>query len=165
AADLREAEQATTRAQTQLEQAEKHASRLAELVAEKDLLRLEEHDWTVLAADLGRKGLQSAEVDAAGPELTALVNDLLHTCHGPRFSVSIETKRLSADGKDEVDECRVEVIDSELGRRREVLEYSGGQRAFLGEAVASALMIYACQKAGVRRPTLVRDEAGAHLDP
>jgi exonuclease SbcC len=165
AANLREAEQAATRGQAELEQAERHAERLRELVGEKDLLRLEEHDWTVLAADLGRKGLQSAEVDSAGPELTALVNDLLHTCHGPRFSVSIETKRLSADGKDEVDECRVEVIDSELGRRREVLEYSGGQRAFLGEAVAGALMIFACLKAGVRRPTLVRDEAGAHLDP
>ncbi len=139
--------------------------RRAALEAESAAAAAELADWNRLAADLGRDGIQSAEVDSAGPELTALTNDLLHTCHGPQFTVSIETSRLAADGRSEVEECRVQVIDSVAGREGEAREFSGGQSVIIGEAISLALTMLACRRLGATGITLVRDESGAALDP
>lgn len=145
--------------------AQEGLARLCELQAEHDDAAAELADWNLLAADFGRDGCQSAEVDSAGPELTALTNQLLHTCHGPQFTVSIETSRLSSDGKGEIEECRVQVIDSVQGREGEAREFSGGQSVIIGEAISLALTILACNRAHVSGITLVRDESGAALDP
>ncbi len=152
-------------AEQRLTAAREGLGRLAELQAEYDAAAAELADWNRLAADFGRDGLQSAEVDSAGPELTALTNDLLHNCHGPQFTVSIETSRLSSDGKGEVEECRVQVIDSVAGREGEASEFSGGQSVIIGEAISLALTMLACNRAGLKGITLVRDESGAALDP
>ena len=155
---------AVARAAARLEQAEAADARAAALEAELSAKHVEHSDWTRLALDLGRDGVQSAEVDSAGPELTEIVNDLLHSCHGPRFTVSIDTTRLSSDGKDQIDECRVQVIDTVKGREGEAREFSGGERVILSEAVSLALTTLACRRAGIQRPTLFRDESGAALD-
>lgn len=152
-------------AEQRLTAAQEGLARLCELQTEYDAATAELADWNRLAADFGRDGLQSAEVDSAGPELTALTNDLLHNCHGPQFTVSIETSRLSSDGKGEVEECRVQVIDSVDGREGEAREFSGGQSVIIGEAISLALTMLACQRAGLKGITLVRDESGAALDP
>ncbi len=161
----RSAHSAVAVAEQRLSAAREGLARLATLQAEHDAAAAELADWNRLAADFGRDGLQSAEVDSAGPELTALTNDLLHSCHGPQFTVSIETSRLSSDGKGEVEECRVQVIDSVAGREGEAREFSGGQSVIIGEAIALALTMLACQRAGLKGITLVRDESGAALDP
>lgn len=140
-------------------------SKVAELEAERAAVEAELGIDTRLAIDLGRSGLQSAEVDSAGPELTELVNDLLRTCHGSRFTVSVDTQRLSGDGKKTIDECLISVIDAEKGTEKEVREHSGGERVILGEAISLALTMLACRRAGFDRPTLFRDESAAALDP
>jgi exonuclease SbcC len=112
-----------------------------------------------------RDGLQAAEVDAAGPELTELVNDLLRTCVGPRWTVTIETQKLSADGKKLLEGCEVRVLDTVAGREGAAETFSGGERVLLGEAVSLALSMLACRRAGLVGVTLVRDETGAALDP
>lgn len=138
--------------------------RLLALEAERGALEADLADWARLALDLGRTGLQSAEVDSAGPELTELVNDLLRSCHGPRFTVSVDTQRLDSTGHKMLDECRIQVIDSVMGTEKEIREHSGGERALLGTAVSLALTMLACRRAGFDRPTIVRDESGANLD-
>lgn len=153
------------RAEQRLEQCLANQEALEELVRERCEVEGELADWKRLAADFGRDGLQSAEVDSAGPELTELINDLLETCHGPRFRVSVETSRLSADGKKQIDECRFQVIDTREGREGEAREFSGGERVIIGEAASLALTMLACRRADVRGITLVRDESGAALDP
>ena len=140
------------------------AERTKGLDVERRRVEADLADWTRLAADLGRDGLQAAEIDAAGPELTELVNDLLHTCHGPRFTVSIETTKLSADGKRQLEGCEVRVIDTVRGRDADGSTFSGGERVIIGEAVSLALSMLACRRAGIDGPTLVRDESGAALD-
>ncbi len=139
--------------------------RLDELETEEGRLLAELSDWSRLGLDLGRDGIQSAEVDSAGPELTELTNDLLHSCHGSRYTVSIETKRATANGKGEVDECRIMVIDTHAGTEKEAREHSGGEKVIIGEAVSLALSMMACRRAGLEGVTLVRDESGAALDP
>lgn len=139
--------------------------RLAELEAARTKAEVELADWNRLAGDLGKDGLQAAEIDAAGPELTELVNDLLHTCHGPRFTVRVETQRLAADGKRMLEGCSVVVLDTVKGREAEGETFSGGERVIIGEALSLALSMLACRRAGFQGITLVRDESGAALDP
>lgn len=164
-AELERFRAAETRAASALEQAERADQRAAELEAELAAAELELADWTRLALDCGRAGIQSAEIDSAGPELTELTNDLLRSTHGPRYTVSIETKRLSSDGRKEIDECRVMVIDTVDGTEKEAREHSGGETTILSEAVSLALTMMSCRRAGVRDISLVRDESGGALDP
>lgn len=160
-----EARGAVTAASQRLADARASAERSAALEGELGTAHANLGDWTRLAADLGKDGLQAMEIDAAGPELTAITNEILHTCHGPRWTVSIETQKLSADGKKILEGCEVRVLDSVRGRDAAAESLSGGEATIVGEAVSLALTTVACRRQGVTRPTLVRDESGAALDP
>ncbi len=159
------ASNAVALAQKSVEDAVARAAKLAELDTERTEIVGRLADWTRLANDLGKDGIQALEIDAAGPELSALVNDMLHTCHGSRFTVSVETTRLDAKGKRQLEGCEVMVVDTVAGREGPVETFSGGESVIIGEAIALALSVLACRHAGIERPTLVRDESGAALDP
>lgn len=151
--------------ESDLARAVEGAARLAELEAQRAVVEVELSDLTAIAAGLGRDGVQAALIDAAGPELTELVNDLLRHALGSRWTVTIETTRLSADGRKQLEGLDVRVIDTERGRDAPVETYSGGERVLLGEAVSLALTMLACRRSGLEGVTLVRDESGAALDP
>jgi exonuclease SbcC len=121
-------------------------------------------DWTRLAQDLGRDGLQAMEIDACLPEVNAIANDLLHSCSGPRYTVELRTDRLSADGKRTLEGLPIRVIDTQHGRDSDVEALSPGQRSIIGEAIALAFTTLACRRAGTQGCTLVRDEAAAAID-
>lgn len=148
-----------------LERNQASAARLVDL----DQLEREQltqvSDWTRVAANLGKDGLQALEIDAAGPELTALCNDILHRAHGPRFTVRVETQRASADGKRQLEGCDVMVLDTVQGREASGETFSGGERVVLSEALALAITVLACRRSGLTDVSLVRDESGAALDP
>jgi exonuclease SbcC len=148
-----------------LEAAEAGCARIAQLRADLSDTEVALADWTRLAQDLGRDGLQAMEIDAAIPELNEIANDLLHTCVGSRFTVQLSTQRLDAKGKRELEGLDVRVLDTEHGRDDLLETYSGGENVIVAEAVALALTTVACRRAGLERPTLVRDESGAALDP
>jgi exonuclease SbcC len=152
-------------ASQRVEQAKAADERATILEGERAQMELELADWTRLSLDLGRDGIQSAEVDSAGPELTELTNDLLLKCHGPRYSVRISTKRFKADGINEVDECLILVTDHEKNETKEGKEHSGGEKVIIGEAVSLALTMMACRRSRAKNPILIRDETGAALDP
>lgn len=160
----RDAHAAVAVAERQLEEARASAVRVLELESERTAVLNELADWTRLATDLGKDGLQALEVDAAGPEITELANALLHEAFGPRFTISIDTTRTAADGR-ELEACEVTVLDTEKGREGLAETFSGGERVILSEAVSLALSWVACQRAGLRGVTLCRDESGAALDP
>ncbi len=140
------------------------SARIDTLQAELDAARAEVEDWTRLADDLGKQGLQALEIDAGGPELGAIASDLLHHAYGSRWTVSLDTTRQSSDGKRTLEDCEITVIDTVRGREGPLESFSGGERVVLGEAVSLALTTIACRNAGVERPTIVRDESGAALD-
>ncbi|NRA02884.1 MAG: ATP-binding cassette domain-containing protein [Myxococcales bacterium] len=121
-------------------------------------------EWTRLAADVGRDGLQALEVDAAVPALNAIVNDMLHECHGSRFTVEFRTERDVDNGKSQREALDVQVIDNLKGRDALAETYSGGEMVIVGEAVALGLCVLGCECMGIDNPTLVRDETGAALD-
>lgn len=153
------------RARVQLEAAEASAARLVEMETARVQLEQRVADWSLLADSLGRDGLQAHLVDAAGPELTALANDLLHRAFGPRFTVSITTTRPRADGKGEREVFDVTVLDVERGRDGSVDGLSGGERVIVGEAISLAIAMLVARRHGLGGADLIRDESGAALDP
>jgi exonuclease SbcC len=152
------------RIHSELAQAEHRAIRLKAALAELATVENDLSDWTRLAHDLGRDGLQAVEIDAAGPVITELSNDLLHQAFGNRFTISFETTRPSSDGKREIEDFRISVLDTLNGREADAKTFSGGEKVILSEAIALALTMLACQRSGIERPTIIRDESGAALD-
>jgi DNA repair protein SbcC/Rad50 len=161
AATARQVSQAVAVAEARLAGARESSERAALLETELSAAELDLADWTRLAADI--PGVAAAEIDSAGPELTELANDLLHHGFGPRFTVTIDTQRLSADGKKMLEACEVTVTDTKLGRVAPAVTLSGGEMVIVSEAISLALTTLACRRSGVERPDLIRDESGAAL--
>ncbi len=151
------------RCEVVVEAAEAKVAKLEALTKEVAVAEEDAADWVLLAHDLGRDGLQACEIDAAVPEVNEIANDLLHSCHGSRFTCEIRTTRLSSDGKKMLDELDINVIDTVKGQDRLAEEYSGGECVIVGEAIALALTEIGCRDQD--GPTLIRDESGASLDP
>ncbi len=148
-----------------LARAREASGRVANLSQAKARHQLDERDWFTLATDLGKDGLQAAISDSALPELVTLTNSLLHAAFGPRFTVDLRSQVASASGKKMLETLDVVVIDTVGGREAEAETFSGGEVAIIGEGLSLALTTLACRASGVTAPTLIRDEAGAALDP
>ena len=157
----RVAELAALRARA--EDARRGRERVATLDTELAAADRELTRWSRLAADLGKDGVQAHLVDAVGPELSALVNELLHACVSTRWTVTIATTRTIATGEAR-EALELRVMDAESGREGGVETFSGGERVLLGEAISLALTVAACRTAGLEGVSLVRDESGAALD-
>lgn len=121
-------------------------------------------DWALLETALGRDGIQALEIDAAGPEVSSITNELLSAYPGRQFSVGLETLREKKSAKGEFAEAfDIKVFDGTVERQVEAL--SGGERVVVGEALGLALSILNSRKSGVRYSTLWRDETTGALDP
>lgn len=150
-------------AQAFLTRAQESAALIEQLSTERAAIEVDLSDWTREANDL--LSIIAMEVDGLGPQLTTIANDLLHTCVGPRWTVSIDTQRASADGKRTLETCEIRVLDTVEGIEKLGERLSGGQAVIVGEAIALAMAVVACAYWRVDGPTLVRDESGAALDP
>lgn len=147
-----------------LEQAKEAQVRIVTIEAELTRAREEQSDWTRIASDF--EGVKLAEIDAAGPQLTDLANDLLHTCVGPRWTVTVDTQRADAKGKKLIDGVDIRVIDSgDRPREGDGKTFSPGEQVLLNEALSLALAMLYCGRSGIDGVTLVRDETGSALDP
>lgn len=120
--------------------------------------------WTTLAKAFGNDGIVALSIDDAGPTLSALVNDLLLSCYGARFTVSIKTQERLANGalKEGFD---IIVFDGQSGSEKSVTLMSGGQRVWINECLTRAIALYLAQSSGQRYATLFSDEADGPLDP
>jgi exonuclease SbcC len=163
--ELREIERAITEAELQ-------AKRHAELTERTHIMRGEISalttglgEWGTLERAFGRDGIQALEIDAAGPELSALTNELLTSCFGPRFELRFVTQALRADGKGSKEVFDVQVIDHDRGREGAVDSLSGGEKTIASEAISLALAIYVGKHSGRHYSTLWRDETAGALDP
>ena len=121
-------------------------------------------NWNLFARCMSHDGLIALAIDDAGPTLSAMTNDLLVACYGPRFTVSIHT--LVETGKGEQREgFDIVVHDAESGERKSVTQMSGGERVWVNEALTRAVALYLAQHSGRCYTTLFCDEADGALDP
>lgn len=118
-------------------------------------------DWAVLAQGLGRNGCQALLIDAAGPEVSAIANDLLATCYTPRFQIALTTTQPTADGKGVKEVFEPRLLDAEAGR--DGTRGSGGETALIDAALRLAMTVVNTQRSGVPMETLWLDEATAAL--
>jgi len=121
-------------------------------------------DWALLAEAFGPQGIPALLIDAAGPEVATIANDLLEATWSGRFSIAFETLREKKRQKGEYQEVfDIRVFDDGVGREAEDL--SGGEQAVLSEAIAIAVAIYHGKRSGARWRQLFRDETAGALDP
>lgn len=132
---------------------------LAVLEAERARTEADLETWRLLARAFGPTGIQTLEIDAARPALSALATDALHNHFGTRWTIRVDSILAADDGEDKPG-LQITVLDAEDGREEDALEYSEGQRAFLGCAVSCAVAEYVCSRTGTTAPTLIRDETG-----
>lgn len=121
-------------------------------------------DWTLLARGMSNDGLVALAIDDAGPALSALANDLLLACYGPRFTVSILTQTETAKGERRED-LDIVVHDAEADESKSVKMMSGGERVWINECLVRAVALYLAQTSDRRHETLCSDEADGALDP
>jgi exonuclease SbcC len=130
------------------------------------MLATELVEWQFLTKALGRDGLPVLEIDAAGPTITAIVNQLLEACFGPRFTVELLTQAAKADGKGLREDFSLQVFDNARGGdARAVADLSGGEQVIVSEAVMNAISIYVNQRSAMPIRTCWRDETTGALDP
>ncbi len=143
-------------------EAQAKATALQEKLApmEKDLA-----DWRWLGRGLGREGVQALELDAAGPRVSGLANELLADAYGSRFQIRFETQAAKADGHGVKETFDVVVVDTERGREGNGEDLSGGEKVIVGEALGLAVGLFHAQAAGVSLGTVIRDETVGALDP
>ena len=147
------------------EQVEAARTRLAQVEAELAAARTEQEDYIYLARVFGPDEIQLCEIQAAGPQVSILVNALLEGCFDNKFEIRFRTQRPKADGKGMVDDFDVEVRNKNLDRTCLVDELSGGQFVLVNEAVNLGIAIYNMRQGeGVRYETLFRDETVGALD-
>ena len=157
---VQEAEKALRAAENAVAVGEDGVRKAIEAAGRVALLQAEIADWERLEADI--RSVLQLSIDAAAPEIAAMTNQLLREAYGPRYTVTIETTRPSADGKKQIEDCYPHVIDAANGVDGSADCLSPGQRAIVGEAVRFAITHIVCRSAGITGPTIVRDEsAGA----
>jgi len=147
------------------EQVEAARTRLAQVEAEHGQAKTELEDYNYLAKVFGPDEIQLCEIQAAGPEVSSLVNALLEGCFDNKFEIRFHTQRPKADGRGMVDDFDVEVRNKNLDRTCLVDELSGGQFVLVNEAVNLGIAIYNMRQGdGIRYETLFRDETVGALD-
>ncbi|MHB8408302.1 MAG: hypothetical protein ACYDHY_09490 [Acidiferrobacterales bacterium] len=119
--------------------------------------------WSLLAKALGNDGIIALSIDDAGPELSQLTNELLASCYGPRFTISIQTQVRTAKG--ELREgFEILVHDAADGTSTPIARKSGGEQVWLNEAITRAIALYLARTSGRQYRTLFSDEADGALD-
>ena len=148
------------------EQLESARTRLARVETELGTAKTEYEDFNYLAKVFGPDEIQLCEIQAAGPEVSTLVNALLEGCFDNKFEIRFRTQRPKADGRGMVDDFDIEVRNKNLDRTCLVDELSGGQFVLVNEAVNLGIAIYNMRQGeSIRYETLFRDETVGALDP
>jgi exonuclease SbcC len=156
------ADQEVTRIRTRLEAAEAAEAKIAELQQQLDEVTAVHSRWALLARATGKDGIQALELDAAGPNVSAIANQLLADTFGSEFQIAFETTRLSADGKKQIETFEIKVLAG--GIEQTIENLSGGQRVWIEAAIAQAIAIYLRRKSSLDLRTSFLDEADGALD-
>lgn len=140
--------------------------RLADVQARLEVASGELVGWQLLVRACGRDGLPRLEVDAAGPTVSSLCNDLLSSCYGTRFTVEVVTQVARADGKGLKEQFDLSVFDNQYGGEpRSISDLSGGERVVVEEALRGAIALFVNSQNVHPIRTCWRDETTGALDP
>jgi DNA repair protein SbcC/Rad50 len=149
-------------AQTEARLAQEAISRAEGMLAHLRPLEERRAGLQTLEQACGPTGVQALEMDAAGPGISNMVNEILRVAYGGRFSVQLVTQiDKTTGGKREI--CDIEVLDAEKGWRGPLSAASGGEQVVLEAALRLGFGAYLRAQGGDWR-TVWLDEADGALD-
>lgn len=165
------AEAAESCARQRDERAKALGEQLAEIAAKEGAAiraakRVEDElaTWSLLAKCLSNDGVIALDIDDAGPTFSALANELLLACYGPRFTLQVITQ--STNGKGELrEDFDIIVHDGARDESKSLKLVSGGERVWINECLTRAIALYLSGNTGRQISTLFSDEADGPLDP
>lgn len=155
------------RLQGQLDLAEAAVLQRLELAGRRERVAEQQRAWVLLERGLGRDGIQALEVDAAGPEVSAILNELLVEVFGSgRFAARLVTVQEAGRGRVQKEVFDLEVIDGAGGspEPRSADRFSAGERTLISEALKLAIAIYSARRTSHPIETLYRDECDGPLE-
>lgn len=139
-------------------------ARSAALATRRDGVARRRSGFVLLEAALGRNGIQALEIDAAGPEVSTLCNELLEACFGSRFTLSLRTIQEAEKGRVQKEVFDLAIHDGLRGGGPRTHDWlSGGEQVLVNEALRLALSIFNARRHGAMFETLFRDEADTGL--
>lgn len=120
--------------------------------------------FKLIEKGIGSDGLIALSIDDAGPEISAICNDLMKECFGGRFSVRIDTQTHTKEGNAR-ETFQVVVFDNHRGEEKLLKFVSGGEEVWIEASLIRAMALYKNQCSGQNYQTLFSDEADGALDP
>ncbi len=144
-----------------LKQIEEAKSKLSHVNSHVQALNTEIREWKIVADRI--EGIIPLEIDDAGPAISAITNDLLLNCYGPRFTVKVSTQDFTADGKNMKDDYDIIVYDAERGESKSLTDCSGGEEIWIEDALTKATCLFKTSRSGKQYLALFSDEKDGAL--
>lgn len=145
-----------------LKQVEDAKLKLSHVNSQVETLNAEIREWKIVADRI--EGIIPLEIDDAGPAISAITNDLLLSCYGPRFTVKISTQDFTADGKNMKDDYDIIVYDAERGESKSLADMSGGQELWIEDAITKGTCLFKTSRSGKQYLGLFSDEKDGAFD-
>jgi exonuclease SbcC len=132
------------------------------LVQEKD-----QREWEYLQRACGPDGIQALELDAMGPGIADVANNILESAYGSRFRIEFRTTRIGGSGSKtkQIEDFQIWIHDSSDGSEQLLETLSGGESVWVKRSIYDAFGIIRDRKTGQRFLTVFMDEADGALDP
>lgn len=122
--------------------------------------------YRLLERGFGRDGLQALEIDAVGPAIGDLVNELLQATFGGRFRCALQTVRPAEGARKAREVFDMLIFDGDRDPKpRRIEDVSGGERVLFSEALKCAIALENARRHGLEVATLWRDECDGALSP
>jgi exonuclease SbcC len=120
-------------------------------------------DFSLLMKACSNDGVIALELDDACPSIAVIVNDLIMACYGSRFSVRFDTQAEKADGSKR-EAFDILIMDAETGEEWSITVKSGGQTAWIEDAITRGISIYNIHRADRYYGAIFSDEKDGALD-
>lgn len=148
---------------TQIEATEKARESMAQLEKDEAAARTELEEWLFVVKATGKDGIVALELDAAGPQVSQIANELLVDM-GNGYQIEFQTMRETADGKKQVEAFEIIVRKEGDDREKPIEMLSGGQKVWIDAALSLAIGVYLRRQAAFDVQTTFMDEADGALD-
>ncbi|HUV08432.1 MAG TPA: metallophosphoesterase [Spirochaetia bacterium] len=124
-------------------------------------------EWRYLERACGPDGIQALELDAMGPSVAEVANEMLEAAYGARFRVEFRTTRIGGSGSKtkQIEDFQIWILDSQSGDEQLLETLSGGESVWIKRAIYDAFGIIRDRNTGQRFLTAFQDEADGALDP
>ena len=135
--------------------------RAAALGASRELVATRRAGLVLIERAFGAEGIQALEIDAAGPGVSDLCNELLQAmgCH---LTVQLRTIREKTARRKQAEVFDILVHNSRTMKTLELAKTSGGETVLVEEAIKLAISVHVAQRMG-GIDTIWRDECDGAL--